>query len=76
MGMGVPANESKRYESSVRNGSVLIAVHAEDAAGMNNAREVFQRSGAADIDSTADRTQSSADLLPVGLVPADEAAIR
>jgi len=50
--MGIPEYEAKRYEGKVREGGILISVHADDSDQVKRAKEIFERSGAQDI-STA-----------------------
>ena len=49
IGMGIPEVEAKRYEASVREGKVLISVHAEDPHQLQKAKEVFRENGAEDV---------------------------
>ena len=49
VGFGMPADEAKKYEERVRNGAILLTVHAEDSVGIAKGREVFGRTGAEDI---------------------------
>ena len=48
-GMGIPELEAKRYEAKVREGNILIAVHAEDSAHIDRAKDLFTQAGAQDI---------------------------
>lgn len=52
VGMGIPEFEAKRYESRIREGRILIAVHSENSDETKRAKEIFDRAGAEDI-STA-----------------------
>lgn len=56
IGMGIPEIEAKRYEGKVKNGNILIAVHAEDSEHAEHAKEIFKSENADDIStgSTAD----------------------
>ena len=49
VGMGIPEYEAKRYEGRLREGRILVAVHAEDSAEVKRAKEIFERAGAEDI---------------------------
>jgi hypothetical protein len=49
IGMGMPEYEAKRYESSIKEGKVLISVHSENAEETKRAKEIFERAGAEDI---------------------------
>ena len=53
-GMGVPAYEAKLYEDKVREGSILISVHTENADERSRAREIFQRAGAHHVSDTSE----------------------
>lgn len=52
IGMGIPEYEAKRYEGKVREGGILISVHADSGDEVKRAKEIFERAGAKDI-STA-----------------------
>jgi hypothetical protein len=54
LGFGIPEYEAKLYEGKVKNGNILISVHTEDIKERNAAREIFERSRAEDIASTAE----------------------
>src|SRR4030095_16587036 len=42
VGLGIPEYEAKRYEGKVREGNVLISVHAEDSNARKRAKEIFE----------------------------------
>jgi hypothetical protein len=52
IGMGIPEYEAKRYEGKVKEGNVLISVHAEDSTERNRAKTIFEEAGAEDISYT------------------------
>lgn len=52
IGMGIPEYEAKRYEGKVKDGNVLISVHAEDSTERNRAKTIFEEAGAEDISYT------------------------
>ena len=52
IGMGIPEYEAKRYEGKVKEGNVLISVHAEDSIERNRAKTIFEEAGAEDISYT------------------------
>ena len=56
VGLGVPEFEAKRYEGKLREGSMLISVHAEDAKQRARAKDVFEVAGAEDISYTSEAT--------------------
>lgn len=49
IGMGIPEIEAKRYEDKVKDGNILIAVHAEDSEQVDLAKEIFESEHATDI---------------------------
>ena len=54
VGMGIPEFEAKRYEGKIREGNILISVHAEDAKQRARAKDVFEVAGAEDISYTSE----------------------
>jgi hypothetical protein len=52
IGMGIPEYEAKRYEGRVKDGNILISVHAEDRAERARAKDIFEQAGAEDISYT------------------------
>jgi hypothetical protein len=52
VGMGIPEYEAKRYEGQVKNGGVLLSVHAETDGEVLRAKEILKETGGTDI-STA-----------------------
>jgi len=52
--MGIPEYEAKRYEGKIRDGNILISVHAENNDEANNARQIFERAGAHDISTSGE----------------------
>ena len=54
IGLGIPEYEAKRYEGKVKDGNVLISVHAEERAEISRAKEIFRDAGADDISSTGE----------------------
>lgn len=54
IGMGIPEYEAKRYEGKLRDGNILISVHAEDAKARARAKDVFELAGGQDISSTGE----------------------
>lgn len=49
IGMGIPEIEAKRYEGKVKDGNILIAVHAEESDRVKLAKEIFESEHADDI---------------------------
>src|SRR5215216_4808996 len=54
IGLGIPEYEAKRYEGKVKEGNMLISVHAEDRNERARAKEIFEQGGAEDISSTGE----------------------
>ena len=54
VGMGIPEYEAKRYEGKLREGGILISVHAEDSKARARAKDVFEVAGAEDIAYTSE----------------------
>jgi len=52
IGMGIPEYEAKRYEGKVKEGNLLISVHAEDSTERDRAKTIFEEAGAEDISYT------------------------
>jgi len=52
IGMGIPEYEAKRYEGKIREGNILISVHAEDSTERDRAKMIFEHAGAEDISYT------------------------
>jgi hypothetical protein len=51
VGMGIPEYEAKRYEGRIREGGVLLSVHADNDDWVKRAKEVMRNTGAQDIAS-------------------------
>jgi hypothetical protein len=52
IGMGIPEYEAKRYEGKVKEGNLLISVHADDSTERDRAKTIFEEAGAEDISYT------------------------
>ncbi len=48
-GMGVPEDEARGYEDSVRKGSILLSAHANSDQQAMEARQIFDRYGGGDV---------------------------
>ena len=57
--LGIPEYEAKRYEGKIREGNILISVHADDGNEVNRAKEIFKREGAEDISYTGEASVRS-----------------
>jgi hypothetical protein len=54
IGMGIPEYEAKQYEGKLREGNILISVHAEDGTERDRAKRIFENAGADNISSTSE----------------------
>lgn len=52
IGLGVPEYEAKRYEGYVKDGGILLSVHADNSDWVEKAKRHLEATGAADISST------------------------
>ncbi|HMJ67003.1 MAG TPA: DUF3341 domain-containing protein [Candidatus Binatia bacterium] len=58
IGMGIPEYEARRYEGKIKEGNILISVHAGNPAQIERARGIFERCGAHDISEAEVRRSS------------------
>lgn len=49
IGLGLPEYEAKRYESSIREGGILLSVHVDTSDEIDRAKHVLETTGANDI---------------------------
>lgn len=49
IGMGIPEYEANRYEGRIKQGGILLSVHADDSDWKNKGKEILKRTGADDI---------------------------
>ncbi|MFN2378153.1 MAG: DUF3341 domain-containing protein [Candidatus Binatia bacterium] len=69
VGVGIPDEDAKRYESRLRDGNILISVHTDDGAEAARAKAIFEReygediscSGEAAIETSASRQRAATD---------------
>lgn len=54
VGMGIPEYEAKRYEGRIRDGGILLSVHADNSDWTKRAREILEHTGAHDIASAGE----------------------
>ena len=67
IGMGMPEYEAKRYEGKIREGRILISVHADNGEWASRAKKLFKDAGAEDIGASS---EASADIkAPAGNLP-------
>lgn len=56
IGMGIPEIEAKRYEGKVKDGNILMSVHAESSDEIDRAKDILSDAGAVDISHTEEAT--------------------
>lgn len=61
IGLGIPELEAKRYEGRIKDGNILISVHADDSDDISTAELVFKESGAKDICVTTESSVKKGD---------------
>lgn len=49
IGLGIPEFEAKRYEGKLKDGAILISVHADTDEEIESAEEIFENEGGEDI---------------------------
>ena len=49
IGMGIPEYEANRYEGRIKEGGILLSVHADDSDWKKKAKDILERTGAEDI---------------------------
>ena len=54
VGMGIPEYEAKRYEGRVKDGGVLLSVHAATSEQVSRAKAILKNTGAEDISSSGE----------------------
>lgn len=54
VGMGIPELEAKQYEGKIRDGNILISVHAEDGKEVDRVKDIFKKLELSDIGSTSE----------------------
>ncbi|HEY9197973.1 MAG TPA: DUF3341 domain-containing protein [Gammaproteobacteria bacterium] len=66
IGLGMPEYEAKAYETKIKGGNILIAVHAHDSDEVDRVKNIFKDAGAEDI-GTADEEDVSDDQRAAGV---------
>jgi len=59
VGMGIPEYAAKRYEGRIKEGGILVSVHADNSEWSGRAKDILKRTGADDVSSTG---EASADF--------------
>src|SRR5437868_13323692 len=54
IGLGIPEYEAKRYEGRIKNGNILLSVHADDSEWTNKAERILKDTGADEVSSTSE----------------------
>lgn len=54
IGLGIPEYEARRYEGKIKDGNILISVHAENSEEISRAKAIFEQAGAGDISTTGE----------------------
>ena len=49
IGMGIPEYEANRYEGRIKEGGILLSVHADDTEWKTKGKAILERTGAEDI---------------------------
>jgi hypothetical protein len=62
IGLGIPEYEAKRYEGKIREGNILISVHADNSDEISRAKDIFKNAGAEDISYTGEKSVKKDDL--------------
>jgi len=59
IGMGIPEYEANRYEGRIKEGGILLSVHADDSDWKNKGKDILERTGAEDIGSKGESNADS-----------------
>ncbi|MFN9066398.1 MAG: DUF3341 domain-containing protein, partial [Bdellovibrionales bacterium] len=54
IGFGIPEYEAKRYEGYMKNGGILLSVHAATSDEVDKAKKCLEDTGASDVSSTGE----------------------
>lgn len=55
----MPEIEAKRYEGKVKDGNILLSVHAESSGEIDRAKEIFNHAGAEHVSYTEEASVGS-----------------
>jgi len=67
IGLGLTEYEAKRYEGKIREGRILVSVHADNSEWATKAKDLFKAAGADDISSSGEARADTKS--PVGVKP-------
>ena len=59
VGMGIPEYEAKRYEGHVKDGGILLSVHAVSSDAVKRAKQILSATGASDISASGEAKSDS-----------------
>lgn len=62
VGFGIPEYEAKRYEEVVKEGGMLLSVHADDREWVDKAEKLLKDCGARDISSTTEKKSNEDEI--------------
>lgn len=58
VGMGIPEYEAKRYETFVKDGGILLSVHAANSDLIKRAKTILEQTGARDISTNSEVSEA------------------
>lgn len=58
IGLGIPEYEAKRYETSLKQGGMLISVHVDDTKWASKAKDILLSCGADDVATVGEKKMS------------------
>lgn len=58
VGYGIPEHEARAYEKGLREGNILISVHADNDEEIHRAHDILKQEGAKDISTSQEKTRS------------------
>lgn len=59
IGLGIPEYEAKAYETKIKNGNILIAVHTRDSDEVSRVKDLFKAANAEDIGTSSEESVSN-----------------
>jgi uncharacterized protein (TIGR02271 family) len=59
IGLGIPEYEAKRYEDRIRQGHVLVSVHADSSEEIRRAKDILERNRAEDIGTAREERETA-----------------